>query len=247
MNSQKVSIITTTYNDSENLKRIMKQVLGQNYQNIEYIVVDGGSKDDTLEVIKEFEPRFEGKMKWISEPDNGIYSAINKGLKMATGDIIGCCFDEYTSKDVLSKMVNIIEKEGTDGVHGDILYMDGERVVRTWKQGQGNIRTGWLPGHPTLYLKKDVYERFGYYKEDYKIAADYEFMIRILYGGKIKLSYIPEVLIKMSYGGTSTGDLKSYILSFKEGHRALKENGVPMAFVTDLCRTLKVLLQFVQK
>lgn len=244
---KKVSIITTTYNDSDNLKKIMEQVLQQDYPNIEYIIVDGKSKDNTLEVIQKYEPRFNGKMKWISEKDSGIYSAINKGLKMASGDIVGCCFDQYTSPNVITKMVSMIEQEGTDGVHGDILYMDGEKVVRTWRQGQGNIKNGWLPGHPTLYLKKSVYDRFGFYKENYKIAADYEFMIRILYGGKIKLSYIPEVLIKMSYGGTSTGNLQSYLLSFKEGHRALKENGVPFALYTDICRTMKVLRQFVDK
>lgn len=243
----KVSIITTTYNDCDNLKRIMEQILKQDYKNIEYIVVDGGSVDDTCKTLKEYEPRFNGNMKWISEKDTGIYSAINKGLKIATGDIIGCCFDEYNGNDVISKMVSIIQKEGTDGVHGDILYMDGERVVRVWKQGQGNIRTGWLPGHPTLYLKRKVYEEFGNYKEDYRIAADYEFMIRILFGGKIKLSYIPEVLIKMSYGGTSTGNLSSYVQSFKEGHRALRENKVSFAWFTDICRTGKVLMQFITK
>lgn len=244
---KKVSIITTTYNDSANLRRIIKQIEAQDYKNIEYIIVDGASKDDTMDVILEAKERFGDRLVWISEKDTGIYDAINKGLKLATGDYIGLCFDEFATKDVISKMVAIIEKEGTDGVHGDLDYMEGNKVVRKWRQGQGKIRSGWMPGHPTMYLKREVYEKFGDYKTDYRISADYEFMIRILKDGKVKLSYIPEVLIKMSHGGTSTNGLKAYIASLKEGHRALKENNVSFAFVTDFLRICRVLLQFISR
>ena len=242
---KKVSIITTTYNDSANLRKTIQQVEAQDYENIEYIIVDGASKDDTLQVIAEAKERFGDRLVWISEKDSGIYDAINKGLRLATGDFIGLCFDQFASPDVISKMVSIMEKEGTDGVHGDLDYVDGEKIVRKWRQGQGNIRTGWMPGHPTLYLKKEVYETYGFYKTDYRISADYEYMIRILKDGKVKLSYIPEVLIKMFHGGTSTNGLGAYLEGLKEGHRALKENGVKFAFVTDLLRTLRVLRQFV--
>ena len=166
---------------------------------------------------------------------------------MATGEILGCCFDEYSGPDVIAKMVDIMEREGTDGVHGDLYYMDGERIVRRWHQGQGRIRFGWMPGHPTLYLRKSVYDTFGLYKTDYRISADYEFMIRILKDGKVRLSYLPEVLIYMSHGGTSTNSLGAYLAGMKEGHRALRENGVRFAWFTDLCRTLRVLAQFVKK
>ena len=242
---KKVSIITTTYNDSANLRKTIQQVEAQDYENIEYIIVDGASKDDTLQVIAEAKERFGDRLVWISEKDSGIYDAINKGLRLATGDFIGLCFDQFASPDVISKMVSIMEKEGTDGVHGDLDYVDGEKIVRKWRQGQGNIRTGWMPGHPTLYLKKEVYETYGFYKTDYRISADYEYMIRILKDGKVKLSYIPEVLIKMFHGGTSTNGLGAYLEGLKEGHRALKENGVKFAFVTDLLRILRVLRQFV--
>ena len=242
---KKVSIITTTYNDSANLRKTIQQVEAQDYENIEYIIVDGASKDDTLQVIAEAKERFGDRLVWISEKDSGIYDAINKGLRLATGDFIGLCFDQFASPDVISKMVSIMEKEGTDGVHGDLDYVDGEKIVRKWRQGQGNIRTGWMPGHPTLYLRKEVYETYGFYKTDYRISADYEYMIRILKDGKVKLSYIPEVLIKMAHGGTSTNSLGAYLEGMKEGHRALKENGVKFAFVTDLLRVLRVLRQFV--
>ena len=247
MENPKVSIITTTYNDKENLKKIIAQVKNQDYANIEYVIVDGGSTDGTLEVIAEAAEYFGSRLKWISEKDKGIYDAINKGIRLSTGDILGCCFDQYAGPDVISKMVAIMEKEGTDGVHGDLYYMEGDKVVRYWHQGQGNIRFGWMPGHPTLYLRKSVYDKYGLYKTDYRISADYEFMIRILKDDKVKLSYLPEVLIYMSHGGTSTNSLGAYLAGMKEGHRALRENGVRFAWFTDLCRTLRVLAQFVQK
>lgn len=243
----KVSVITTTYNDAANLGQIMEQVAKQDYENLEYIIVDGGSTDETPELIRRMEERMPGQVRWISEKDSGIYDAINKGIRLATGDIIGCCFDRYADAGVISRMVSVMEQERTDGVHGDLCYMDGERVVRRWHQGQGNIRSGWMPGHPTLYLRREVYERFGLYKTDYRIAADYEFMVRILYRKQVTLSYLPEILIYMSHGGTSTGSLGAYVESLKEGHRALKENGVPFAWITDLCRILRVLAQFVKR
>ena len=247
MENPKVSIITTTYNDKENLKKIIAQVKNQDYANIEYVIVDGGSTDGTLEVIAEAAEYFGSRLKWISEKDKGIYDAINKGIRLSTGDILGCCFDQYAGPDVISKMVAIMEKEGTDGGHGDLYYMEGDKVVRYWHQGQGNIRFGWMPGHPTLYLRKSVYDKYGLYKTDYRISADYEFMIRILKDDKVKLSYLPEVLIYMSHGGTSTNSLGAYLAGMKEGHRALRENGVRFAWFTDLCRTLRVLAQFAQK
>lgn len=241
----KVSVVTTTYNDIENLKRILAEVKKQTYSNIEHIIVDGGSTDGTVDLLKELEEKEPGRISWMSEKDNGIYDAINKGIRMATGDIVGCCFDRYADEGVLMRMVEIMEKEGTDGVHGDLCYMDGDRIVRKWHQGQGVIRSGWMPGHPTLYLKKEVYDRFGLYRTDYRISGDYEFMVRILYRKEVTLSYLPEILIYMSHGGTSTNSLGAYVESMMEGHRALVENHVPFAWVTDLCRVVRVLSQFV--
>ena len=241
----KVSVVTTTYNDIENLKRILAEVKKQTYPNIEHIIVDGGSTDGTVDLLKELEEKEPGRISWMSEKDNGIYDAINKGICMATGEIVGCCFDRYADEVVLMRMVEIMEKEGTDGVHGDLCYMDGDRIVRKWHQGQGVIRSGWMPGHPTLYLKKEVYDRFGLYRPDYRSSGDYEFMVRILYRKEVTLSYLPEILIYMSHGGTSTNSLGAYVESMMEGHRALVENHVPFAWVTDLCRVVRVLSQFV--
>jgi len=243
----KVSIITTTYNDVKNLKEIINCVLHQDYKNIEYIVIDGGSSDSTIEFIKEIEPSFNGNLKWISEKDKGIYDAINKGLKLATGDIIGCVFDLYTNNNVISMMVNTIITEGTDGVHSDLVYVKDDKIVRYWRMGNGLISMGWMPGFPTLYLKREVYDKYGVYKTDYKCSGDYEFIVRVLKDREVNLSYIPEVLIKMYYGGTSTGGLKSYWISITEAHRALCENSVHMPIIIVLLRTFRVMLQFLKK
>lgn len=240
----KVSIITTTYNDADNLRKSIDGIYHQDYQEIEYIIVDGASTDDTLSVIKEAEARFQGRLKWISEKDNGIYDAINKGIAMAEGDIVGFMFDSFAGTDTVSKMVEAITRDGADGVHGDINYVDGDKIVRKWRMGTGTIHQGWMPGHPTLYLKREIYEKYGNYKTDYKIAADYEFMVRILKDNQVKLTYIPEVLVNMFYGGTSTGGLSNYINSFRESYRALKENKVSFPLWICVRRTIRVLLQF---
>ncbi|MBQ0042033.1 MAG: glycosyltransferase [Lachnospiraceae bacterium] len=245
--SFKVSVITTTYNDAEHLKSVATKVMQQDYDNLEYIIVNGGEDIETDKVIELVRSRLGDKLKVITGKDTGIYNAINKGLAAATGDVIGCCFDDFTQKSSLRKLVEAIENEGTDGVHADLCYVQDGKIVRRWHQGQGNLRTGWMPGHPTLYLKKEIYEKYGLYKEDYKIAADYEFMVRILWKKDTKLSYVPENLINMQYGGTSNNSLSAYLISLKEGHRALKENGVKFAFITDICRTMRVLFQFVKK
>lgn len=253
MSDKKISIITTTYQDVSHLKKVIEGIKNQDYPRLEYIIVDGGSTDGTVEYLKELEQDFsygwpEREVKWISEKDSGIYDALNKGIRMATGDIIGPMFDKFSHPHVLSDMVSVIEKEGTDGVHGDLYYVDEQdNPVREWKMGNTKtIRDGWMPAHPTLYLKKEIYDKFGVYKTDYRIAADYEYMIRILKDGKTQLSYIPEVLVHMFYGGTSSGGLKNYILSFQEGKRALEENQIKGAFFITVKRTLIVLMQFVK-
>lgn len=250
--SKKISVITTTYEDLEHLKEVVNGIKNQNYDNIEYIIIDGASGDGTVEFLQNLEQEFGQhpgwELKWISEPDKGIYDAINKGISMATGDMIGFMFDKFASSDVLSRMADIVEQEHSQGGHGDLDYVDESgNVIRHWVMGNDRtIKDGWMPAHPTLYLKREVYEKYGFYKTDYKIAADYEFMVRILQDGTVRLSYIHDVLVYMFYGGTSSGGLGSYILSFRESKRALKENNVPHGFMICLKRTMKVLLQFLK-
>jgi glycosyltransferase len=245
---QKVSVVTMTYNDCVHLKGTIDRILKQDYENLEYIIVDGGSTDGTLELIRETEKILGPKLKWVSEPDDGLFDALNKGIRMATGDIIGLMCDMFVHDHVISQMVETIEREHTDGVHSDMNYVLGDKIIRKWRMGKIDIRYGGMLGHPTMFLKREVYETYGLYKPDYRIAADYEFMIRILKNHSVKLSYIPEVLVNMYYGeqSTSTGGFKNYIDSFKEGTRALKENDMRHIWFINLCRTTRVLFQFVR-
>lgn len=250
MNHKKVSVITTTYQDLEHLKDVVEGVKNQDYPVIEYIVVDGGSEDGTAEYLKQLEQEFikdrpKWEFRWISEPDQGIYDALNKGIKMADGDIIGPMFDRFAANDVISRMVKAIEEENADGVYGEVDYVDEHHnAVRRWRMGKGTVKGGWMPAHPTLYLKHEVYERYGIYRTDYRIAADYEFIVRILKDNEVKLAYLDDVLVYMLYGGTSNQTFGSYLVSFRESERALKENGVPHAFLICIRRSIKVLLQF---
>ncbi len=248
----KISVITMTYKDPEHLLETAATVLQQDHPDLEYIIIDGGCDEETREAIRRIEEKMKtrsGTFSYVSEPDHGLYDALNKGIDKATGDLVGLMCDKFADKSVLSRMAEIVTKEGTDGVHGDLDYVEDGRVVRRWRMGQGKLEDGWMPAHPTLYLKREVYERYGRYRTDLSIAADYEFMVRCLKDGKVKLSYLPGVLVKMFHGNgsTSTSSLKSYAESFRQGKKALSDNGVPHAFGITLRRTCRVLLQFIKK
>lgn len=244
-----VSLILTTYNSADNLARTLESIEKQDYPQIEVNIKDGGSTDDTLKIIKEYESKSRYRVKWTTSPDRGIYDAMNQGYSLAEGDLIVFFNDLFLYPDVVSQMVKIIEgSPRCVGAHADLVYADEERVVRYWKMGpQKSLYLGWMPGHPTLFLKREVYEKYGLYNPEYKIAADYEFMIRFLKDRENKLAYLPKTIIRMYYGGTSTSDTGSYLKSLREGHRALKDNGVNGAFLIDFLRTCRVLLQFIVK
>lgn len=242
-----ISLILTTYNSEENLKRTLKSIESQDYPAIEVVIKDGGSTDRTLNIIKEYERKSQYQVKWSTARDSGIYDAMNQGYEMASGDIIVFFNDLFQTKFAVSQMIKVIEEHPECvGAHADLVYAADEKVVRYWKMGpQKSLYLGWMPGHPTLFLKREIYEKYGLYNSHYRIAADYEFMIRFLKDKNNQLAYLPETIIRMYYGGTSTSGTGSYLLSLKEGHRALKENGIKGAFVIDFFRTCRVLLQFI--
>ncbi len=253
---QKVSLLITTYNVKDHLSATLDSIRTQDYPLIEVIIVDGGSQDGTLDVIREFAAeyavdRFDGETKtitvrWISEPDRGLYDAMNKAWFMCSGDIVAVCNDRLNKPDAVTKLVRAIGQGGADciGAHSDLVYMDGGRVIRTWHMGEGRLADGWMPGHPALFLKRAVYEKYGIYDISYRCAADYEFMVRFLKDEKNHLAYVPEVLIVMFYGGTSNAGLGNYLVSFKEGYMALKKNKVPHPLLITIKRTFRVLRQF---
>lgn len=243
-----VSLILTTYNSAGNLIRTLESIERQDYPHIEVVIKDGGSKDGTIKIIEEYVAASHNRVIWESGPDTGIYDAMNQGYRLSGGDIIAFFNDIFLHKDAVSKMAGLIESDpGCVGAHADLVYATEEKIVRYWKMGpQKSLRTGWLPGHPTMFLKREVYEKYGLYNLRYRISSDYEFMIRFLKDKENRLVYLPETIIRMFYGGTSNSSMGSYLTSLREGHMALKENGVRGAAWIDLLRTCRVLWQFVQ-
>lgn len=246
----KVSLLVTVYNVKQTLPITLQSIEAQDYPEIEAVIVDGGSTDGTVELIKAFTARTEGRqgfsVRWVSEPDDGLYDAMNKAYRMSTGDVIAVCNDKLCKPTAVSCIVAAIERGGERcvGAHADLVYVEGERVVRKWQMGQGRIETGWMPGHPTLFLRRAVYEKYGLYDTSYRCAADYEFMVRFLKEPETNLAYVPKILVAMFYGGTSNAGLGNYLVSFREGYQALRKNGVPHPLWITLRRTLRVLLQF---
>lgn len=245
---KKVSLLLTTYNAAQNLPITLKSIQNQTYEAIEVVIVDGCSTDGTVELIKDFAVNSSLEVKWLSEPDKGLYDAMNKAYNLSTGDIIAVCNDRLIERDSVATFVEAIESAGSDcvGAHSDLVYVEGEKIIRGWHMGQGTIRQGWMPGHPALFLKREIYEKYGQYDITYRCAADYEFMVRFLKDDKNKLVYLPKVLISMFYGGTSNAGLQNYLVSFKEGYMALKKNGVKHPLIITLKRTWRVLCQFRQ-
>lgn len=243
----KISIVTVTYNDVEHLRMTLDSLLSQTYTDYESIVVDGASTDGTVELLREYEEKMEGRMRWVSERDGGLYFAINKGIEMAQGEIIGLLYDLYADEKVLQKIADAFQG-GCDAVHGDLYYMGKEgEIIRYWHMGEGRIQDGWMAAHPTLYVRKEVYDTYGLYDTRYRGGADYDFEVRIFKEGKLKVSYIPDVLIHMFYGGTSSGSLKGYWRSFREGVVSLKNHGVPHPYLINVKRVLIVFRQFFQR
>lgn len=246
----KVSLLVTVYNAEETVPITLRSIEEQDYPDLEVAIVDGGSTDGTVELIGQFAARTKGRpgfsVRWVSEPDRGLYDAMNKAFLMSSGDVIAVCNDKLCKPNAVSLIVSAIERGGERcvGAHADLVYVEGERVVREWRMGRGRLLEGWMPGHPTLFLRRGIYETYGLYDISYRCAADYEFMVRFLKDEGNELAYVPEVLVAMFYGGTSNAGLKNYLVSFREGYLALRKNGVPHPLLITLRRTLRVLLQF---
>lgn len=231
----KISLITVTYNSGTTLKNTFDSVLKQSHNNLEYIVIDGASTDKTISIIKEYEPLFNNKLKWISEPDEGLYDAMNKGIRMATGNIIGILNsdDFFTSNNVLQEIAKAFKEEkNLDAIYGDIhfVYPDNlQKCVRYYSSKvfkRSLMRLGFMPAHPSFYIRKECFEKYGLYKTDYKIAADFEFLLRVIFKNRISTKYLPIDMVTMRTGGASTSGLKSHIQIMKEHLRAFRENEI---------------------
>ncbi len=231
----KISIITITYNSAKTLEDTIKSVLSQTYPNIEYVVKDGGSSDETISIIQKYEPLFNGRMNFISEKDEGIYDAMNKGIQMATGDVVGILNsdDYFTNNNIISKIAETFnENNSLEATYGDVHFVHENNLKICTRYYSSKVfkrrlmRMGFMPAHPSFYCKKMIFDRFGYYKTNYKIAADFEFLLRTIFIGNINIRYIPLDMVTMRAGGASTSGLISHRLIMKEHLRAFKENGV---------------------
>ncbi len=231
----KISIITATLNSAATVRDTIESVLRQTYTGYEYIIKDGGSEDDTLVICREYEAKFGGRMKIISAPDEGIYDAMNKGIEAVTGDVVGLLNsdDFYTSNDVLQAVVDaFVENDSLDAVYGDIHFVKDEDLTKRVRYYSSEffhrkwMRFGFMPAHPSFYCKKACYEKYGYFDTSFRISADFENLLRLIYKGRIKTQYIPKDFVTMRTGGASTAGFKSRKTIMKEHLRALKKNGV---------------------
>lgn len=241
----KISLITITYNSAETLKDCLDSVVTQTTNELEHILVDGGSTDNTLTIAKKF-PHLS---KIISEPDKGIYDALNKGIKNASGEIIGFLHsdDVFYSKNSLLHIQEAFDAS-IDAVFGDLIYTDHQNnLKRRWKGSPfnlGKFKKGWMPAHPTFYCRRSFYEKFGFYNDSYIIAGDFELMLRFFEKNKIKSKYIPKILVKMKVGGISNRSLKNKLIILEEEFRAFKENEIPINKIIYILNKLKNLRGF---
>lgn len=227
----KISIITATYNSALTIKDTIDSVIAQNYPDIEHIIVDGVSKDNTLDIVKSYGDKI---AKIISEPDKGIYDAMNKGIQAATGDIVGILNsdDFFTSEDVIATVAKTFEKNNIDALYGDVHFVNPDNLKKSVRYYSSAIfrpalfRYGFMPAHPSFYMKKECYEKFGLYSLDYKIASDYDLLIRYLYKEKINYKYVKKDFVTMRTGGVSTENFQSRVTLNKEIVRACKKYGI---------------------
>jgi glycosyltransferase involved in cell wall biosynthesis len=244
----KVSIITVSFNSGKTIQQTIDSVCFQDYDNIEYIIVDGNSSDNTVAILKNSQI----VSKWISEPDKGLYDAMNKGIQMATGDIVGIINsdDFYHRFDAISQVVKAFQEFGCQCVYGDVHFVrpnDLNKTVRYYSSRSFNLGAfswGFMPAHPTFFTYTSNFEKFGYYKLDYKIAADFELLVRFLYKNRLSYHYLDLDLLKMRLGGVSTASLKSTLIINQEDLRACRENGLKTNYLRLYSRYFRKILEY---
>jgi glycosyltransferase len=248
----KISIITVSYNSKDTLEETIRSVLAQDCKDIEYIIIDGGSSDGTVDIIRRYEKNI---FYWVSEKDKGVYEAMNKGLKRATGDVIGFLNsdDLYASADVIRTVKEVFLSLNVDSCYGDLVYVEREnpeKIIRYWKSSPyriGSFKLGWMLPHPTFFVRRNIYEKYGGFLPFFKISGDYEIMLRFLEKYRISSYYIPKVLVKMRWGGKSNRNVKYLVIKMLEDYKAWKVNRLPMGIYTILFKNFRKIPQFLNK
>lgn len=247
----KVSIITTTFNSAATVRDTLDAVARQTYRNIEHVIIDGVSTDGTLEIVHQY-PHI---AQVYSGKDNGIYDALNKGIARCTGDVIGILHsdDFYPAADTIEKVVSLFTASGCEAVYGDLNYIEAGnkgKIIRKWKSGHfslASLENGWMPPHPTFFVRRTVYEQHGVFNTTLKSAADYELMLRLLYFKKIVTAYLPEVMVHMRTGGMSNRSIANRLRAHREDYQAWRINGRLPKWYTVLLKPLRKLRQFGEK
>jgi len=243
----KISLITVTLNAQNTIGRCIESVVAQNYSNLEYIVIDGASTDDTLQIIGRY-PSLVSHL--VSEPDNGIYDAMNKGIHLATGDVIGVlnADDFFAADDILKSTANIFNETNSDIVYGNLNYLKpGGKVLRKWHSGSykdGLFNWGWMPPHPTFYCRRVIFEKLGAYELGYGTAADYELMLRFLHLNKLNAKYLNKVMVNMVAGGVSNKNYRNRLLAWKYDFKAMGKNGVLFPLMCIIFKPLRKIFQY---
>ncbi|MEO5967189.1 MAG: glycosyltransferase family 2 protein [Ferruginibacter sp.] len=248
----RITIITATYNSAKYLEDAIISVKNQDYKDIEHFIIDGKSTDKTIDIIKKYEKYLAG---WISETDRGMYDAINKGMEMATGDVIGILNsdDILANTHVVSSIVSAFKENNVDVVYGDLEYVDPSdinKIYRVWKgkpYKRSLFKTGWMPAHPTFYIKKKFVDKLGGYENHFYSAADYEFMSRYLFVHKLTAYYLPKLIVKMRRGGQSNSNIYKRLRANRRDYLAMKKNHIPFPFVTSILKPLSKLHQYYKK
>lgn len=249
----KISLITATYNSAETLRDTMQGVLNQTFKDVDYIIVDGGSKDTTMDIVKEFEPKFEGRLRWVSEKDKGIYDAMNKGVRMAQGDIVGILnSDDFFASDHVLEKVNdaFTENPAIDGIYADVRYVDWNDTSKKVRMFSGKdfkrekLCWGKMPPHPSFYVKRECYDKFGLYSLDYPICADYDMFVKMIWEGNINTLYINDVFVNMRSGGTSSNGIKVHKKIMKERMMCVREHKMPSNFFMQISRYIEKIFSF---
>lgn len=246
----KISIITVVFNGTETIEDCLKSVIKQTYPHIEHIIIDGGSTDGTLAIIEKNRDKV---LKIISESDNGIYDAMNKGIRLATGNIVAILNsdDMYADEFVVENVLQAMSDGKVDTCYGDLVYVDREdikKVIRNWKGGEFNklnFKKGWMPPHPTFFVKREIYEKYGLFNLGFPIAADYEIMLRFLYRYNVSTAYVPKVLVKMRTGGKSRPDVLRIARNMLENYQAWRANGLRVNPFTFILKPLLKVTQYI--
>lgn len=247
----KISIITVCFQSAATVRETIESVLAQDYPDVEYIVIDGGSTDGTMDIVREYGDRIDVV---ISEPDKGIYDAMNKGIRAATGEVVGMLNsdDFYTDNTVVRQLIECMEESGSDTVYADLVLVDAEdtnRVIRYYDSSTfnaGRLRFGWMPAHPTFMVKRSLYESYGGYSLDYRIAADFEMIVRLLHTAGASYSYLPVVGVKMRVGGASASGLRNSWVINREIVRACRTHGIKTSLARVLIKIPAKLMEYLR-